>query len=200
MIFERGHFKSSRLQKSKINESLNEVRYFNAKTAYDSKVTVFLSHKHKDLEEVEEAAGVIELLEDLGAKVYIDSMDNKMPKQTTGETAARIKEIIKYCDKFILLATERAIESYWCNWELGIGDVHKFQKHIAILPIKEKGEYDHQYEGNEYLQIYPHIDYENGTNYYMNNGGLIPKGYYIAKPRNKEGIRYITPLKTWLQE
>ena len=197
MIFEKGHFKSSRLSKSFIKESLNETKTFSAKNAHDTKTTIFLSHKHKDLEEVEEATGVIEMLEDLGVKVYIDSMDNKMPDQTTGETAARIKEIIKYCDKFILLSTAKAIESYWCNWELGIGDVHKFQRHIAVLPVKEKGEYNHQYKGNEYLQIYPHIDYEDGTGVYS-NGERIPKGYYVAEPRNKEGIRYINPLKTWL--
>jgi hypothetical protein len=197
MIFEKGHFRSSRLQKSIITDSLNETRNFSADSAYDAKVTVFLSHKHKDIEEVEEATGVIEMLEDLGVKVYIDSMDNKMPNQTTGETAARIKDVIKYCDKFILLATSKAIESYWCNWELGIGDVHKFQRHIAILPIKEKGEYNYQYKGNEYLQIYPHIDYENGTGTYT-NGERIPSGYYVDEPLNKEGLRYINPLKTWL--
>ncbi|MEO9849542.1 MAG: toll/interleukin-1 receptor domain-containing protein [Reichenbachiella sp.] len=199
MIFEKGHFRSSRLEKSFINESLNKIKTFSAKSTYDTKTTLFLSHKHKDLEEIEEATGVIELLEDLGVKVYIDSMDNKMPDQTSGDTAARIKEVIKYCDKFILLATAKAIESYWCNWELGIGDVHKFQKHIAILPVKEKGQYNHQYKGNEYLQIYPHIDYEGGTAKYT-NGKIIPKGYYVAKPRNKEGIRIITSLKTWLNQ
>lgn len=198
MIFEKGHFRSSRPQKSIITESLNRTKTFSAKNAYDTKTTVFLSHKHKDLEEVEEATGVIEMLEDLGVKVYIDSMDNKMPDQTTGETAARIKEVIKYCDKFILLATTKAIESYWCNWELGIGDVHKFQKHIAVLPVKEKGEYDFQYKGNEYLQIYPHIDFRDGTTHYRNNGGIIPRGYYVVDPMNKGGITYITALKTWL--
>ena len=200
MIFEKGHFKSTRIKKSIITDSLNETKYFSADSAYDTKVTVFLSHKHKDIEEIEEATGVIEILEDLGTKVYIDSMDNKMPNQTTGETAARIKEVIKYCDKFILLATARAIESYWCNWELGIGDVHKFQKHIAILPVKEKGEYDFQYKGNEYLQIYSHINYRDGTTNYINNGGIIPKGYYVDDPINKEGITHITALKTWLSK
>jgi hypothetical protein len=197
MIFEKGHFKSSRLQKSIITESLNKTKTFSARNAYDTKTTIFLSHKHKDIEEIEEATGVIEMLEDLGAKVYIDSMDNKMPDQTTGETAARIKEVIKYCDKFILLATEKAIESYWCNWELGIGDVHKFQRHIAILPVKDKGEYDFQYKGNEYLQIYPRIDYEDGKSFY-NDGKQIPAGYYVSDPINKEGVRYINPLKVWL--
>ena len=197
MIFEKGHFRSSRIEKSFINESLKETRTFSAKSAYDTKTTVFLSHKHEDLEEIKEAAGVIEFLEDLGVKVYIDSMDNKMPGQTSGETAARIKEMIEYCDKFILLATAKAIESFWCNWELGIGDVHKFKRHIAILPVKEKGEYNFQYKGNEYLQIYPHIDYEDGTGFYR-GGKRIPEGYYVAEPENKEGIRYINPLKTWL--
>lgn len=197
MIFEKGHFKSSRIQKSIITESLNETRTFSSRTAFDSKHTVFLSHKHKELEEVEEATGVIEMLEDMDVKVYIDSIDNKMPEQTTGETAARIKDVIKYCDKFILLATTKAIESYWCNWELGIGDVHKFNKHIAILPVKEKGEYDYQYKGNEYLQIYPSIDYEDGTTLYR-NGQSILKGYYVCQPLNKDGVRLISPLKTWL--
>jgi hypothetical protein len=198
MIFEKGHFRGSRLQKSIIAESLSRTQTFSARSAYDTKKTIFLSHKHKDLEEIEEATGVVELLEDLGVKVYIDSMDNKMPNQTSGETAARIKEIIKYCDKFILLATAKAIESFWCNWELGIGDVHKFNKNIAILPVKEKGQYNFEYKGNEYLQIYPHVDYEDGTNSYRNNGGLIPSGYYVSEPLNNEGIRYITSLKTWL--
>lgn len=52
MIFEKGHFKSSRLQKSIITESLNKSKTFSAKNAYDSKTTVFLSHKHNDLEEI----------------------------------------------------------------------------------------------------------------------------------------------------
>lgn len=42
-------------------------------------------------------------------------MDNKMPGQTSGDTALRIKEVIKFSNKFILLATGKAIESYWCN-------------------------------------------------------------------------------------
>lgn len=199
MIFERGHFRSNKIPKGFINESLKESRTFSAKTAFTTKTTVFLSHKHDDLEDDEELKGFIEILEDMGVKIYIDSMDNTLPEQTSGDTAKRIKEIIEYCDKFILLATSKAIESYWCNWELGIGDVHKFQKNIAILPIKEKGQVDSQYKGNEYLQIYPRIDYENGRNSYRNNGGLIPEGYYVCDPKNKEGIRYITALEKWLK-
>lgn len=64
MIFEKGHFRSSRIEKSFINESLKETRTFSAKSAYDTKTTVFLSHKHKDLEEMlPKVANIISLCE-----------------------------------------------------------------------------------------------------------------------------------------
>jgi hypothetical protein len=186
MIFERGHFNSEKIEKSSINESYRSIKMFSADNTYDSLPTVFLSHKHSDLEDLQGAMG---LLKKLGAKVYIDSMDTKMPKETSGETAERIKEVIKYCKKFVLLATEDAIESFWCNWELGIGDTHRFKKHIAILPIKETGEYDYNYKGNEYLQIYPQIKYYNSfTNI---KGHYFESGYYISNPFDN----YITELK-----
>lgn len=199
MIFERGYFKSTdTIQKSVIADSLTRAKTFSSKTARDFKTTVFLSHKHKDFEDIKEATGVIEMLENLGVKVYIDSMDNQMPTQTSGETAARIKDMIKYCDKFILVATEKAIDSYWCNWELGIGDVHKYIRNIAIIPIKEKGESDGKYKGNEYLQIYPRITYNKAfTNI---KGHYFKEGYYVEKPRDKSGTIYITLLNDWLKE
>ena len=197
MIFERGHFKTNKV--INLNESLKESRTF-SRSKIEYKPTVFISHKHSDLEDQEEVKGILEMFEDLGAKVYIDSMDDKMPGETSGETALRIKEVIQYTKKFVLVATEKAIESYWCNWELGIGDTHKYIDNIAIIPIKNKGEYDFKYKGNEYLQIYPRIDYEDGSNRYKNSQQLIPRGYYVCEPLNKDGIRYITPLKAWLNK
>ncbi len=190
MIFERGHFQSKKINESRIKDSLNETKMFSSRSAYSTKPTVFLSHKHDDLDD---ARGVIGELENIGAKVYIDSMDNKMPEQTSGETALRIKEVIKFCNKFILLATDKAIESYWCNWELGIGDVYKFSKHIAILPMKEKGTYDHNYKGNEYLQIYPQVKYYDA---FTNKGHYFKSGYYISNPFDN----YITELGEWLKQ
>lgn len=195
IIFERGYFDDNIVSETSLNDSLNESRSFDSRYASKVKPTVFLSHKHDDLSEVK---GVFGMLQKHGAKIYIDSMDNRMPNQTSGETALRIKEMIKFCDKFILLATNNAIESYWCNWELGIGDTHKYSRHIAILPIKEKNAYDSTYKGNEYLQIYPTIDFEYGGNNYK-DGRLIPKGFYISNSNNKDGIRYITPLKDWIE-
>jgi hypothetical protein len=196
MIFERGHFQSKKINESRIYDSLNETKLFSSKTAYSSKPTVFLSHKHDDLED---ARGVIGELENCGAKIYIDSMDNKMPEQTSGETALRIKDVIKYCKKFLLLATDKAIESYWCNWELGIGDTYKYIHHIAIIPMKDIGKYDFEYKGNEYLQIYPSLEYRDGTSKYK-DGSIIPKDYYIRMPIDKFGSYTITPFKQWLNQ
>lgn len=195
MIFERGYFSNTKVGDSIINESLRQIKTFSASSEYTSKPTVFLSHKHDDLEDLK---GVMGLLEKYGAKIYIDSMDNKMPKETSGNTAKRIKEVIKFCKKFILLATDKAIESYWCNWELGFGDTHKYINNIAILPMKEKGSYDWDYKGNEYLQIYPQISYYKAfTNIH---GHYFKEGYYIAKPENENGKIYMTELSEWLKQ
>ncbi len=119
------------------------------------KITVFISHKHDDLVEIK---GLIALLEKkYGIKAYIDSRDMSMPKRTSGSTAAKIKERIEKCNKFILLATNGAIESKWCNWELGYGDALKFEcNNIALFPLKPEWTNDNDYKGNEYMSLYPH--------------------------------------------
>ena len=190
MIFERGHFKTNKFVN--LNESVRETRTFSkSKTEY--KPTVFISHKHSDLEDQEEVKGILEIFEDLGAKVYIDSMDNKMPDETSGETALRIKDVIKYTKKFVLVATEKAIESYWCNWELGLGDAAKYINNIAILPIKK--DYS-DFSGNEYLEIYPHIINLENLQYYK--GEYRASGTYVLFP-SVNGNNKMMLLKDWLR-
>lgn len=92
-----------------------------------------------------------------------------MPRVTSGKTASKIKTRIRQCDKFILLATNSAVESKWCNWELGYGDSQKFDNNdIAILPLKKADMTDSAYKGNEYMQIYPYIAYYEGFELYTN--------------------------------
>ena len=193
MHFERGHFDHTSVNESFISEALMEIRGFASGAPTAAEPTVFLSHKHDDLRDLR---GFIGMLQQLGAKVYIDSIDNRMPDQPCGETAMRIKEVIRHCNKFILLATPGTIESYWCNWELGIGDTYKYSDHIAILPIKDAGMTDREFKGNEYLQIYPVISYERGTSG-GTDGEEIAEGYYVKSP-GKEHIR--VPLGKWLRD
>lgn len=158
------------------------------------KPTVFLSHKHDDLNDLRDVIGFLETTYDV--KVYIDSQDSTMPAVTSGETASQIKQRIVKCQKFIFLATNGAVESKWCNWELGYGDAQKFERDcIALFPIKPQGFSDYLYKGLEYLTIYPHIVYANGTEQYI-DGRYIPAGYYVRTIKGTQS--HLTDLHTWL--
>ena len=159
------------------------------------KTTVFISHKHDDLADLKGLLGFLE--QEYGVKVYIDSRDPSMPQITSAETALNIRERIKACDKFILLATNGAIESKWCNWELGYGDAQKFKKHIALYQMKPQNTSDNTYKGSEYMAIYPHIAFYDGTEKYK-NGRPITRGYYVRREET-DGI-HITPLADWFKE
>lgn len=165
---------------------LNES-YFRDK----SRTMVFLSHKHDEHTILQDA---IAFLKDEGVDVYVDWMDSSMPAYTNAETAHKLKEKIEVSDKFILLATQNAINSKWCNWELGLGDAAKYIQNIALLPIHKSNQ---SFDGAEYLKIYPRIEYQNGTTKYL--GAYIPKGYYVFYPADKNGSSRPFPLKEWLK-
>lgn len=125
-------------------------RYFYA----GKKCTVFLSHKHDELAQLKQVAN---LLEQINSLVYVDWLDPSMPTYTCGKTADNIKKKIKQYDKFILVATDAAIASKWCNWEVGYGDAQKYDtEKIALFPLKQD---EHTtWKGSEYLELYPVID------------------------------------------
>jgi len=123
----------------------------------------------------------------------VDWLDDGMPKTTSGITAVRIKEKIKENDKFILLATEAAISSKWCNWELGLGDAAKYINNIAILPIKK--DYT-DFSGNEYLQIYPYIVNLDSSGFI--NNSYKSAGAYVVFPK-LNGDEKIVSLEEWLK-
>ena len=156
-----------------------------------SKTMIFLSHKH---DEVNILHDVIAFLKAEGVDVYVDWMDEDMPAYASGETAVKLKQRIQIANKFILVATPGAINSKWCNWELGLGDAAKYIEDIAILPVSESNQ---NFNGAEYLRIYPYIYYENGYNSYR-SGELISKGYYVRYPIMNSNYR-IVRLENWLR-
>lgn len=78
---------STRTFNKSLNESLSE---FKSESTY-GKVTIFLSHKHNELEELD---GAISFLKTFGVEIYVDWLDEEMPKKTSGKTADRIKQKI----------------------------------------------------------------------------------------------------------
>lgn len=169
-----------RKEATRFFSKINESKSARSRTPFSTEVTVFLSHKHDEMKVLEDVIG---LLKGLGVNVYVDWLDEGMPKTTSGVTATKIKQKIRSCKKFILLATEGAIASKWCNWELGYGDAHKYSDHIAIMPIIDTR--GGTFSGNEYLQIYPIIKSE----YQYTSGG-----YYVEFGSSK------TKLEDWLKK
>lgn len=154
IIITKEHLKLQRTNESGFRAIINESRVTRNLSSPTTGVTVFLSHKHDEVEILED---VISLLKKCGVNVYVDWMDEGMPKTTCGLTAVKLKEKITNCNKFIFLGTEGAIASKWCNWELGIGDAKKYPNNIAVMPIADSSGV---YSGSEYLQIYPVIKSE----------------------------------------
>ncbi len=162
---------------------------------YEKKlVTVFISHRHDDLEDLKGVLGFLE--KNYNVKVYIDSRDSSMPKMTSSKTAEKLKSRIEICNKFILLATNSAIDSKWCNWELGYGDANKFQENIALFPLYPEGYMAGKFKGAEYLELYPYIAYSDGTERYT-DGSQVPAGYYVVT-KQESGMSY-TSLKKWFE-
>lgn len=169
-ILTRGQFSTIAQSKSGIRGLrgvVNETRTFSKSTATTS---IFLSHSHHDKDVVEQAKI---FFENLGISVYVDWADETMPEKTNGITAQKIKnQIISVNDKFVLLATNKAVDSKWCNWEVGIADPFKLpSKKFAILPLADN---NGAWNGNEYLQIYPRIE--------LSPRKVGGEGYYVWFP------------------
>jgi hypothetical protein len=178
-ILTKGEFTSIAQNKAGIRGFrgvVNESRMFSKTT---STTSIFLSHSHIDKDVIEQAKI---FFENLGISIYVDWADKTMPESTNGETAQRIKnQIISSNDKFVLLATNNAVASKWCNWEVGIADPFKLpNKKIALLPLADN---NGTWNGNEYLQIYPRIE----------RGTTNLNEYWVWYPDGK-----LENLSTWL--
>lgn len=187
MILTENQLKNLTLAADVVSESHRQTRHFSV----GQRASVFLSHKHDEISQLKRVAYI---LENLHTSIYVDWLDNSMPRTTSGVTATIIKQQIEKYDKFILIATDGAIDSKWCNWELGYGDAQKFDLgKIALFPIAQN---DGSWKGSEYMQIYPTIQYYFGTEKYS-NGKLIPKGYYYSY-KDKDGDFYLKKLYDWI--
>ncbi|MDP9314784.1 MAG: toll/interleukin-1 receptor domain-containing protein [Chloroflexota bacterium] len=120
---------------------------------YRARVTIFLSHSHKDKDLV---LGFINLLgSNSQISIYVDWQDSTMPRITNRETASAIKKRIDENHCFMILATKNAMESRWVPWEIGVADVKKAWERIILVPIADP---QGNFVGNEYLQLYQRLE------------------------------------------
>ncbi len=96
------------------------------------------------------------MLENHGARVYVDEVDPEMPPYTSAETAKILKGRISQSGKFVVLTSKNSKDSRWVPWELGIADGYKTLANIALFPSSETTP-DISWAEWEYLGLYHRI-------------------------------------------
>jgi hypothetical protein len=155
---------AGRLQSIRVNKSatasLNESTR-TSRTAFD----IFLSHSRIDAEII---LGIKQIIEDTGKTVYVDWIDDPHLDRSnvTAATAEKLRSRMKQCKSLFYAHSGNASKSRWMPWELGFFD--GYNGNVAILPIVEQ-ETTSAYRGEEYLGIYPYVDFTGTTIYVHKN-------------------------------
>ena len=147
----------------------------NLQKCASARVQLFLSHSHSDIDLVEQARL---FFASQGAEVYVDWKDRSMPEITSPQTAQKIKDKIVKCKKFVLLATDRALDSKWVPWELGFADGRIQPTNITVFPVTDNAGH---WQGSEYVGVYSRVE--------KNNQGL----WVVSSPNDQSLM-----LKNWL--
>ncbi len=166
---------------SRENQILNENHQIFEKT---KKYDLFVSHSYLDKSLI---LSLVELFNEAGHSVYVDWINdstldrNKVDQKTAELLRTRMDE----CKGLAYIVTSNIVNSKWCPWELGYADGSKNGR-CAVLPILKTE--SNIYKGQEYLGLYPYIDYEktNDQSKYV---------FWVNDPVDKN--RY-TSLRAWL--
>jgi hypothetical protein len=148
------------LSKKYLNEMVQQNVLLESKQFFDSKRSefdsydIFFSYSFADKEF---AAIVVQLLEKHGFSVYIDYKDKELDRNKVDrKTADTLAKAMNKCRCLLYLHSKSSKISKWCPWELGYMSGKKNFR-CATVPLIDT---DEKYEHQEYLLIYPYIDYE----------------------------------------
>ena len=187
MILTRKYLKEKRQQalfesvgnyKAQVLNENNQI--FSKKDAFD----VFLSHSSLDQDEV---LCLVQLFNKCGYSVYVDWLYDKQLDRmfVTKDTAEKLKQRMNQSKGLAYLATSNATSSKWCPWELGYFDGKSGNSRCCILPVLI---YDtNEYQGQEYLGLYPYIKYEK----------IVNTSQYEFWVHEQGNEKYVT-LRSWL--
>jgi len=138
-------------------ELIKEAKEFSAYKTYD----VFLSHRTKD---ASVALGMKRSIETQGLSVYVYWIEDP---QSTGQPVTRsvadsLRTKMRACKSLIYADTPDSSQSKWMPWELGYVD--GYRKKVVIYPVARGQTQQQDYQGQEYLGIYPWITENSLTN------------------------------------
>ena len=121
---------------------------------------IFLSHAFADAQLI---LGVAVIFLRLGYTVYIDwVVDARLDRsEVTKETASLLRQRIHDSRCLLFASSESSQESKWMPWETGYSDAKTWK--VAIIPIRSGSKVEFDYNGQEYLGLYPYlINTQNG--------------------------------------
>jgi hypothetical protein len=116
---------------------------------------LFLSHSLSDLQHVKFA---VDLLEQNGAKVYVDVRDASVANVSAAEAAKRLRSAIRETKRLVVVATENTHTSRWIPWEMGLADAATGQDRIALLPLRATSSASELWARQEYFELYARIE------------------------------------------
>ena len=135
----------------------------------DYKFDIFLSHSYNDAHlTLARLLGLKSILGAFNYSVYVDwIIDRQLDRETvTAQTAHCLRCRMDNSKCLLFTTSQNSQYSRWMPWELGYKDGNTAKDGVvgmvAILPIAQ---YQGQagFEGQEYLGIYPYVDYGNNT-------------------------------------
>ncbi len=151
------------LSKSYLNELVQkkslDAKIRLADSLIKKQYDIFLSYSLHDLSF---AKKIFNLLIKKGFSVYADFIDPSFSRQNVNKkTAKKLSKMISKCKSLIYIHSKSAAVSKWCPWEIGLASGLKNFR-CAIMPLVE--ELDSEFERQEYLLLYPIIDYNKDHN------------------------------------
>lgn len=140
-----------------VTEKILKESYFFSQKEEKSEYDIFISYSWNDREF---AYKIVYLLEQCGYSTYVDYKDIKLDRAVVNEDTARELALkMKKCKALLYLHSPSASVSKWCPWEVGyFSGIKNFR--CANLPLTENAA--ENFKNQEYLEIYPFIDYEKG--------------------------------------
>ena len=118
-----------------------------------------MSHSYDDARIIKH---IKELLEEKGYSVYVDWIeDSRLDRGNVNtQSASLLRNRMDCCSSLIYVTSESAEKSVWMPWELGYMDAKTGR--VAVAPILDE---DVDFEGREYLGLYPYLDLTNDSFY-----------------------------------
>jgi hypothetical protein len=102
-------------------------------------------------------AGVKGFIEDQGLRVYVDWIEDAQADrgQVNAATADMLRRRMNHCQSLLYASSDAATKSKWMPWELGYFDGRN-PGHVGIIPLIEHA--GDPFRGQEYLDLYPHVE------------------------------------------